>query len=476
MWQSRSGAAPPGRHEVRDNWSARQGCIRCDTGHALADCVGLVTGLLDGMPGCRARSCLLAASRRRDKPQYRRPAAGHRCAPARPAARPGQRRDHRADRRAAPGSASCAAQAAATRPGRGAPTAGASGSCAPTGPTGSASAPPAPRPTTCRSGAAAAGSKARVCARDPGGSAVCGRCRRADPAAWKPCGICGHDGWARITINGTRIGDCCYLHPHERCSACGIGRAVSPYKTRKATCAACATAPLAACSSCGLDAMVPSPDDACAARPPGGTRRRRPRHPTVRAPRRPQLPGCSSRPRAWPAVQQLGIHALQPEVTQGTAVKDARGCRGARNAAGSARAAVSTGRCCAEAARPKGMRRPRHWARSRWSGGTVRRARLATGRRCARKATAPAADSTVACCPAAAPAQDLCAGCAAPAGPVCGDCGNEDRCITRGALRPVRAEDPADRLLGSEPGSQRRGLQSLDEALLAAERPEAVIS
>ena len=28
-----------GRHEVRDNWSARQGCIRCDTGHALADCV-----------------------------------------------------------------------------------------------------------------------------------------------------------------------------------------------------------------------------------------------------------------------------------------------------------------------------------------------------------------------------------------------------------------------------------------------------
>jgi hypothetical protein len=51
-----------GRHDVRDNWSARQGCIRCDTGHALADCVRLVTALLDGMPGDQARNCLLTAA------------------------------------------------------------------------------------------------------------------------------------------------------------------------------------------------------------------------------------------------------------------------------------------------------------------------------------------------------------------------------------------------------------------------------
>lgn len=119
------------------------------------------------------------------------------------------------------------------------------------------------------------GQQARVCARDPGGGAVCEQCRRADPSAWKPCGICGGNAWTRITINGTRIGDCCYLHPHERCSACGIGRAVSPCKTRKATCAACATAPLAACSSCGLDAQVPQAGEAplCLRCASGATRR-----------------------------------------------------------------------------------------------------------------------------------------------------------------------------------------------------------
>ena len=204
---------------------------------------GLVTGLLDGLPGDQARGCLLAAAGGGSQPQYRRAAACHRRAPARPsrtpwpAARPPcpidvlrliseLRRAGRSDV-AQPRCADCGRDRflRAHRP---------------DGQRVCASCSQAYHlPERC----GRCGQQARVCARDPGGGAVCGRCRRADPAAWKPCGICGHDGWARITINGTRIGDCCYLHPHERCSACGIGRAVSPYKTRKATCAACASRP-----------------------------------------------------------------------------------------------------------------------------------------------------------------------------------------------------------------------------------------
>ena len=67
------------------------------------------------------------------------------------------------------------------------------------------------------------------------------------------------------TCAGVRVGDCCYLKPHERCSVCGLGRAVSPYASGKATCAECSSAgPHSVCSRCGLDAPASqSADAAC---------------------------------------------------------------------------------------------------------------------------------------------------------------------------------------------------------------------
>jgi hypothetical protein len=289
-----------GRHEVRDNWSARPGCIRCDTGHALADCTRLVTGLLDGMPGDPARSCLLAAAggTSRNTAARLRVIAEH--------------------LRGDPGALASGETAVPIdvlrliselrRAGRGDV---AQPRCADCGRERFLRAHRPDGQRVCASCSQAyhlsercgrCGRQARVCARDPGGGAVCERCRRADPAAWKPCGICGRNGWTRITISGTRIGDCCYLHPHERCSACGLGRAVSPYKTRKATCAACAAAPLAACTSCGLDAPLPQAGEApsclrCASgapRPCAGCRA-----PTISraAGGEPRCLDCYSRPR-----------------------------------------------------------------------------------------------------------------------------------------------------------------------------------
>jgi integrase len=73
--------------------------------------------------------------------------------------------------------------------------------------------------------------------------------------------------------------------------------------------------------------------------------------------------------------------------------------------------------------------------------------------------------------------QDLCAGCAGgPPGPVCGDCGNEDWLYHKGRCARCVLKTRLARLLGSEPERTARGLQPLHEALLAAERPEAVIS
>jgi hypothetical protein len=93
-----------------------------------------------------------------------------------------------------------------------------------------------------------------VCRRLPDGTGLCQPCHQADPATWEPCGRCGQRATIRITVHGVRVGDCCYLKPHERCSVCGLGRAVSPYASGKATCADCATNPRSVCVRCGLDA------------------------------------------------------------------------------------------------------------------------------------------------------------------------------------------------------------------------------
>ncbi len=72
------------------------------------------------------------------------------------------------------------------------------------------------------------------------------------------------------------------------------------------------------------------------------------------------------------------------------------------------------------------------------------------------------------------PARAGCAG--TPPGPVCGDCGNEDWLYHKARCARCVLQTRLARLLGSEPDRITRGLQPLHEALLAAERPEAVIS
>src|SRR5260370_10526 len=72
------------------------------------------------------------------------------------------------------------------------------------------------------------------------------------------------------------------------------------------------------------------------------------------------------------------------------------------------------------------------------------------------------------------PARAGCAG--TPPGPVCGDCGNEHWLDHKARCARCVLQTRLARLLGSEPDRITRGLQPLHEALLAAERPEAVIS
>jgi hypothetical protein len=441
-----------GRHEVRDNWSARQGCIRCDTGHALADCTRLVTGLLDGMPGDQARSCLLAAAggtSRNTAARLRVIAAHLRGDPG--ALASGEttvpidvlrliselRRAGRSDV-AQPRCADCGHDRflRAHRP---------------DGQRACASCSQAYYlPERC----GRCGQAARVCARDPGGRPVCERAgaptpRRGNPAASAAVA-------AGVTISGTRIGDCCYLHPHERCSACGLGRAVSPYRTGKATCAACAGGPLAACSSCGLDAPVPPSGETplclrCAAgatRPCAGCQA-----PTVNraAGGEPRCPGCYSRPRrpcgrcgrvcvivrleAGGDPELCGSCWTGPVTRCGKCGRQ-RPCRGERS-----------GQMLCGSCRPRPKRECAYCGHRRkvtvvWRDGPACASCYRAAMRA--KGDCPGCGQRRRLLPRRGTTQDLCAGCAGvPPGPVCGDCGNEDWLLPQGTLRPVRAEDPA---------------------------------
>ncbi len=59
------------------------------------------------------------------------------------------------------------------------------------------------------------------------------------------------------------FGSCCYLHPQERCSVCGVERAMRPWAAgAKATCATCAVEDHPPCQHCGLGAPVPAGDEA----------------------------------------------------------------------------------------------------------------------------------------------------------------------------------------------------------------------
>jgi hypothetical protein len=102
-----------------------------------------------------------------------------------------------------------------------------------------------------------------ISVRMPDGMPVCQACHKAEPANWSPCGRCGTPGPFQGTVRGVRVASCCYLKPHERCSVCGLGRAVSVYASGKATCTGCANAPHEPCILCGLDAPTGSGEPVC---------------------------------------------------------------------------------------------------------------------------------------------------------------------------------------------------------------------
>jgi hypothetical protein len=312
------------------------------------------------------------------------------------------------------------------------------------------------------------------------------------PGCWPraPSGSgCGWCGGSRSSLNGTRIGDCCYLHPHERCSACGLGRAVSPYKTPEATCAACASAPLAACSSCGLDAMAPQPGEAplCLRCASGATRPCASCHaPTVSrdAGGEPRCPGCYSRPRracGWCGRVRVIVRLAAGEdpelcgscwtgpVTRCATCRRQRPCRGERS-----------GQMLCRSCQPRPKRECGYCGHRRkvtvvWRDGPACASCYRAAMRA--KGDCPGCGQHRRLLPRRGTRQDLCAGCAgAPPGPVCGGCGNEDWLYHKGRCARCVLTTRLDGLLGSEAARTTRGLQPLHAALLAAERPEAVIS
>jgi len=99
-----------------------------------------------------------------------------------------------------------------------------------------------------------------VCVRSAEGP-ICADCRRADPDVWRPCGLCGEQTLPVTTIDGIRIGSCCYVPPLLRCTVCGIRQGVRAHKTRRPVCTDCAEGLNAVCSSCGLDAARPETAD-----------------------------------------------------------------------------------------------------------------------------------------------------------------------------------------------------------------------
>jgi hypothetical protein len=329
----------------------------------------------------------------------------------------------------------------------------------------------------------------RVCTRDDQRQPVCERCRRADPVAWRPCERCGTVGPYRGTVNGRRLGPCCYLRPHERCTVCGVGRAVYLYKTRRAVCADCQSAPRVACVECGLDAP-PATDGqparcqrcrlgvtgrctGCAAptvvRATDGTPRcfdcyQRPSRPCGRCGRTaviarratggdPEL--CAS---CWqgPTVECDSCGRLRPCRGQRTGRQVCKSCRGVRRVE-----CISCGH----------VRRP-----------VLRRPDGPICESCYRTLMSAKGD-----CPGCGERRRLltrhgirepvCASCAdaQPGGPVCGACGDETWLYERRRCSRCVLAERLTALLGDADQRHRIGLEPLYIALTRAEIPETVL-
>lgn len=342
------------------------------------------------------------------------------------------------------------------------------------------------RQATPKRPCARCGTLRRVQADRRTGEAICEVCRYADPINQRRCENCGRPGRIQMQLGGKAIGSCCYLHPQERCSVCGTGRAANPYKVgAKATCTACATAKLAICSRCGLDAPPPGPNQPptclrCAA---GATA---------------SCAGCgdltvmtdrAGNPRCWRCYQRpegtcgrCGRHVVIVRLATGAdpdlchscwtgpvvacaRCSRVRPCRGER-----------TGRMLCAGCRPQrkvtcaycGARRT---ATAIWSAGPACGSCYRAWHRTKGDCCSCGAHRRV--LPYRGFDQPVCAPCAgAPAGPLCKTCGNEDWLYRRGrCARCVLAERLAE-LLGDHDVRVARGLQPLFEVLSAAEPPE----
>ena len=322
------------------------------------------------------------------------------------------------------------------------------------------------------------------------GEAICEVCRYADPANQRPCELCGRPGRIQVHLGGKAIGSCCYLHPHERCSVCGLARVANPYKAgAKATCAACAAGALSTCKGCGLDAPPPDPaqEATCLRCAAGATA---------------ECAGCGELtvmtdragvPRCWHCYQRpegtCGRCGRCDVVIVRLATGDdpdlchscwkgpvvacercgrVRPCRGER-----------TGRMLCAGCRPHrkvtcaycGARRT---VSATWAAGPACNACYRVWHRAKSDCASCGAHRRV--LPYRGFDRPVCAPCAgAPPGPVCGACGNEDWLYRRGRCARCVLVERLGELLGDQDARAARGLQALFEVLSAAEAPESVI-
>ena len=319
------------------------------------------------------------------------------------------------------------------------------------------------------------------------GEAICEVCHYADPANQRRCENCGRPGRIQVHLGGKAIGSCCYIHPQERCSVCGIGRAANPYKAgAKATCTTCATARLATCSACGLDAPPPGPD-----RPP--TCLRCAAGATAACASCGDLTVMTDRagiPRCWRCYQRpegtcgrCGRHDVviarlatgaDPDLCHSCWTGPVlacercgrvRPCRGER-----------TGRMLCAGCRPHrkvtcaycGARRT---VSAVWSAGPACGACYRAWHRAKGHCCSCGAHRRV--LPYRGFDRPVCAPCAgAPPGPVCETCGNEDWLYRRGCCARCVLAERLEELLGDHDARVARGLQALFEVLSAAEPPE----
>lgn len=328
-----------------------------------------------------------------------------------------------------------------------------------------------------------------VCTRGADGTPLCQPCRQSDPAIWQPCGRCGQPGPIRLTLLGIGVGNCCYLKPHERCSVCGLGRAVSPYASGKATCAQCATQPHTACGSCGLDAPLGQgttvaaclrcqsgtnlPCRVCATLTVSRNRSGQPQCATCLS-RRPRECGrCGQRRviarRATDKEPDLCTACWQGPTTTCAGCGRQRPCRGER-----------AGRMLCKSCTPR-PKQPCGYC------GHLRRVVTiwASGPACAScyrqfmraKGDCPSCGQHRRLLPYIGQQQPVCAPCAgAPPGPVCGQCGNEDWLYHKDRCARCVLVNRLGDLLGDTDSRARLGLQPLFDTLAQAENPETVIA